>query len=265
MKGIINEKIIAKFNFMIYRFRFLCFYIIFGIFSLLIEFIIRNYFLSLGLPHSYSTFFGILTGIFFAFWSNSKLNFKIPSPKLLKSLFYFLIISSFSASLQFYLSKVLVFKSQNYETNRFLISGIIFLLAYALHRKYSFINYKKVGVAIYINKIENIEEINSKISHYPDFIHIDIVDKTMNKNAGKIKISRFETIKAYWPKTQIQTHIMSTKPSNLVPEVLPFSDVIYIHAESSGQDIHKIIKDIKENKKLVGIAIMITSETLWPS
>ena len=42
---------------------------------------------------------------------------------------------------------------------------------------------------------ENIKDINSKISHYPDFIHIDIVDKTMKRDAADVEIFRFETIK----------------------------------------------------------------------
>mgnify|MGYP001312991337 CR=1 FL=1 len=259
MENIFSDKINAQINSFLYKVRFLLLYIFFGVMSLLIEFIFRSYFIALGFNQNFSTFIGVIIGILFAFWSNSKLNFKIPSPRLLKALFYFLIISFFSASIQFYLSNVFLVGSHNYEINRIVISGIIFLIAYIFHRKYSFINFKKVGVAIYANSLEDIKEISKKISHYPDFIHIDIVDETMKDNAPEVEILRFETIKAYWPNTQIQTHIMSEDPTKWVSKVLPFSDVVYIHGDIS-QDINQLIKEIKIKGKLIGIALMITSK-----
>ena len=112
-------------------------------------------------------------------------------------------------------------------------------------------------MAIYADAAENIKDINSKISHYPDFIHIDIVDKTMKDDAADVEIFRFETIKAYWPNTQIQTHIMSTNPSKWVYKVLPFSDVVYVHGDIN-QDISPIISEIRNLGKLVGIALRAT-------
>ena len=259
MGQVLSRSINARINLFFYKFRFLLLYIIFGIASLIIEFTFRNYLIALTFNHSYATFLGVLIGILFAFWSNSKLNFKIPSPRLLKALFYFLIISFFSASIQFYIGKVFLVENKNYELNRIIISSIIFLIAYWFHRKYSFINFKKVGVAIYADAAENIKDINSKISHYPDFIHIDIVDKTMKDDADDVEIFRFETIKAYWPNTQIQTHIMSESPSKWFPKVLPFSDVIYVHGDIN-QDISPIISEIRNVGKLVGIALRTTSE-----
>ena len=259
MERLLGNKINARINLFFYKIRFLALYIIFGVLSLIIEFTIRSYLITLSLNNSYATILGVLSGILFAFWSNSKLNFKIPSPRLLKALFYFLIISFFSASIQFYISRILLVGNQNYEFNRIIVSSIIFLIAYTFHRKYSFINFKKVGVAIYADKIENIEDINNKISHYPDFIHIDIVDKTMKKNANDIDIICLETIKSYWPKTQIQTHIMSTKPSKWVSKVLPFSDVVYVHGDIN-KDLRQVIDEIRNMGKLVGIALKSSSE-----
>ena len=53
----------------------------------------------------------------------------------------------------------------------------------------------------------------------------------MKENANDVEIFRFETIKAYWPNTQIQTHIMSEIHQNGYPKVLPFSDVVYVHGD----------------------------------
>ena len=259
MEHVLSRSINARINIFLYKFRFLLLYTVFGFLSLIIEFTIRNYLIVLSLNSNFATLLSVFVGILFAFWSNSKLNFKIPSPRLLRALFYFVIISVFSASIQFYLSRVFLVGNKNYEFSRIIISSFIFLMAYWFHRKYSFINFKKVGVAIYANAAENIKDINKKINHYPDFVHIDIVDDTMKPDADDVEISRLETIKAYWPDTQIQTHIMSENPSNWVPKVLPFSDVVYVHGDIN-QDLNPIISEIHNVGKLVGIALRITSE-----
>ena len=124
MEQVLSRSINARINLFLYKFRFLLLYIIFGVLSLVIEFTIRNYLIALGLNKNYSTLLSVLIGILFAFWSNSKLNFKIPSPRLLKALFYFVIISFFSASIQFYLGRVFLVGNKSYEFNRIIISSI---------------------------------------------------------------------------------------------------------------------------------------------
>ena len=46
------------------------------------------------------------------------------------------------------------------------MSGLVFIVAYNFHIKFSFKRNKKVGVAIYLDENENIDEIFSKV----DFI-----------------------------------------------------------------------------------------------
>ena len=62
-----------------------------------------------------------------------------------------------------------------------------------------------MGVAIYATGVENSKEIYDKIGHFPDFIHVDIIDKTMKDDAEEVETYRLETMRAYWPGIQIQT------------------------------------------------------------
>ena len=87
------------------------------------------------------------------------------------------MISFFSGALQFFLRGYFSFANNNYEVNRLLISSIVFTLAYMFHRKFSFRDFKKVGVAIYANGVEDFNNIHNLIGQYSDFIHVDIVDK----------------------------------------------------------------------------------------
>ena len=78
----------------------------------------------------------------------------------------------------------------SYEKSRFIISGCLFLLGYILHRKFSFSEHKRVGIAVYANGQEDISGIHEKIGSFPDFIHVDIVDSTFASNAIEAKTYR---------------------------------------------------------------------------
>ena len=75
------------------------------------------------------------------------------------------------------------------------MSGLVFIVAYNFHIKFSFQRNKKVGVAIYLDKNENIDEIFSKVGFYPDYIHVDMVDKTMNSTLQPPELKKFSEIK----------------------------------------------------------------------
>ena len=80
----------------------------------------------------------------------------------------------------------------------------------------------------------------------------------MSKNAEEVKAYRLETMKAYWPKTQVQTHIMSKTPSVWLKQIMPYSDVIYVHAECD-ENILDIFEEIKSYGKKPGLAMMLST------
>ena len=190
----------------------------------------------------------------FAFYFNIKLNFNVPKIYLKKSLFYFFVISTFSYLFQYYLKNKIELSNYSFEEARIVISGSFFLIAYFFHTKFSFKENRKVGVAIYANGYEDIKKIYNSIGPYPDFIHVDIVDKTMNEKASDPNLSKLEVVKAYWPNHSIETHIMSKNPIELLKEnIISFSDIIYVHHEIENKN--EVIKRIKEKKKIVGIVL----------
>ena len=252
--SIFSNSFKPKLRLILYKFRFLGLYVIFGFFALVIEILIRSFLMELGIENYFSTIIGWIFGVFFAFWTNVNINFKIHRSGIKKALIYFISISFISGLIQWLLIQILIFNSFSYELKRLSISGIVFLFAYIIHRKFSFKNYKKVGVAIYANGRENIKIIHDKIGQYPDFIHVDIIDETMCENHDEAKPYKMETMKAYWPKMQIQTHIMSTHPTKWLKEALPFSDVIYVHYECK-ENLKELFTLIKGGGKKIGMAL----------
>ena len=117
-------------DFAFYRYRHILIYIVIGFFSLVVELLIRKQLLNFGLNQTLCIILSISIGILVAFILNIKLNFYIPEYLLLRSLFYFVVISLLSASIQFSINKFVSFNlkgSYEYEFSRIIISGIVLL------------------------------------------------------------------------------------------------------------------------------------------
>ncbi len=235
-------------NFIFYRFRHILIYILIGLFSILVELFLRKQFLNVGFSSILSIITSIFFGILIAFFLNIKFNFFIPQHLLLRSLLYFIIISIISVSIQFLISFFVggnFSNKDNYGILRLIISGFVFLFAYIFHKKISFKENAKVGVAIYAKRNENTHGIFQKIGVYPDFIHVDIVDKTFVDNDVDPNFYQFELIKKLWKKHEIHAHVMSKKPSTWIKQIANYADIIFIHYEidENIDDIKKLITD----------------------
>ena len=215
---------------------------------------VRSQLKLLGINSITATILSLVIGILFAFFGNTYLNFQIPPSRRNRALIYFLIISLFSGGIQWITIKFLNKYIISYEQGRLIISGSLFMVAYLLHRRFTFRDFKRVGVAIYANGVEDLSGIHSKIGQYPDFIHVDIVDNSFASNALDVNTFRLETIRALWPGKEIHTHIMSKTPSKWLTEVLPFSDTIFLHWESD-DNLDNLIIDIKSKNTKAGLAL----------
>lgn len=243
-------------NILYFRFRFVTAYILIGFFSIIFELFIYS-------TIAYYNFFGdskkiisVLFGIFFAFILNFFLNFRIRHSKIGESFFYFTFISLFSWFFQLNISNHILQLNVKYETSRIITSASFFLIAYFFHKKFSFKDYKKIGLALYLENNLKINQIYNSVKNYPDFIHLDIIDKTFSKNRLVNRIPSIKKIKYLWPNHEIQAHIMSKKPSIWLKNLLPFADVIFVHYEIE-ENIYKLKDIITKNGKKFGIAITL--------
>ncbi len=247
---------LKKINFLFYRYRFLFLYIIFGFLSLVIELIISKFLLIYNTPFLPATFFAFLFGLLTAFFLNVRFNFHITLSKRKKALFYFSLISTLSFSIQLLLRSRIQGYGYDMDASRFIIAGSFFMVSYILHRRLSFREYKKVGVAIYADGVEDIKLIFNKISNISDFIHIDIVDKSYNPNCKDVKAYRAEVVRAYWQNKKIEVHIMSKTPSKWLDDLLPYVDVIYVHP-TMDENLQDIIDTINFSNVQAGIALSV--------
>ena len=256
---IFKSDFIRNINFFFYKKKHLIIYTIIGFLSLIIELLLRKFIIKYISSNEIILHLSLLCGILFAFYFNVKFNFNVPKIYLKKSLIYFFLISTCSYLVQYFLRNQIELRNYSFEEARILISGSIFLIAYFFHIKFSFKETRKVGVAIYANGYEDIKTIFKKIGPYPDFIHVDIVDKTMNDDALNPNLSKLEVVKAYWPNHSIETHIMSKNPLPLINDnILNFSDIIYFHNEIENKK--EVLKKIEGKNKIPGIVLHSINE-----
>ncbi|MFH1970198.1 MAG: GtrA family protein [Verrucomicrobiota bacterium] len=254
MLHLLNPKISKKIQVFLYRYRFLLIYIVIGITSLVVELLCGYGLIMSGIHSLPAKGLGLAGGIFFAYWMNVRFNFKVPTVKRHTAFMYFCIISAGSAAINFAFNTQFMELGLTYGKARFLVASQFFLVAYMFHRRFSFADFKKVGVAIYANGIEDIKGIYEKIGEFPDFIHVDIIDHTFGELESDPKTYRMEVVRAYWPRKSVHVHIMSQKPSRWIREVAPFADTIYIHIEIE-EDLGEMLSLIHSLGKHPGLCI----------
>jgi len=251
-------------NFIIYRYKYLLRYVVIGFGSLICEALMIELIRKVTGEEvvTYAMIFaGFVSGVVFSFILNSKLNFQVRKERNLRTFKMFLIVSVCSFALNLIVTRFVgaYIPLVDYFKTRFFTAGSIFIISYLLHRKYTFTDVKEVGVAVYLSKSENVDDVKKKIGYNCDFIHIDLVDSTYNSSSRDVDIELGEQIRANWPALKKMTHVMSKNPSRWIPQVQAFSDHIIFHYEID-ENIDEVIKLIKSFGKKPGIAIFYHTE-----
>ena len=254
MRGLLSSDLLQSLTFAGYRYRFLGVYVFIGVLSLCCEFVVYRGVERLGLAYPYCASAGVASGVLLAYWGNVRFTFKVPIAKRQRAFLFFTVISFFSWGLQFLIRRQI--QRWSYEEARLLISGCAFMLAYVLHRRFSFSDYKKVGVAVYANGIEDIRAIHSRIENFPDIIHVDIADASFGREDHEVRTYRLEVVRAYWPRKPIHVHVMSRTPSRYLDEIFPHVDRVYLHVEID-EDLAQILRRVRAAGKEAGIALAI--------
>lgn len=258
MNRIVDADLFRLFAFLMYRYRFLSVYVVIGFLSLCLEVLAFRGLERLGVPYPYNASIGVASGILMAYWGNVRFNFKVPSRKRHRAFLYFVTISVLSWSVQYVLRRQIADWGWSYERARFLISGSAFFLAYFFHRRFSFVDYKKVAVAVYANGIEDIRAIQERIKNFADIIHVDLVDSTYGREDQEIRTYRLEVVRAYWPHKPVHAHIMSRRPSQYLAELLPHVDRVYVHLEVD-EDLDQVLRIIRRAHRETGLAMLLST------
>lgn len=248
----------TKFSFLLYRYRFLLVYAVIGFSSILAEILLFKALTHFNLPELPSKLCGVGVGVAWAYFLNIRFNFKVPHGKRTRAFLFFVLISTGSFLLNMLVKIQFIKLGWSYEQARVVTSGMLFLIAYVFHRRFTFADAKQVGVAVYANKVEDIQAIRRKVGLFPDFIHMDVVDETFRPGTETPNTHRIEVAHAYWPQKQLHAHLMTRQPSRYFEWVLPFADTIIVHVESD-EKLEEVFQKIRAAGKRVGLCVTMAT------
>lgn len=248
----------TRIAFLLYRYRFLLVYVVIGFCSIVAEILLFKALTHFDLPELPSKLCGVGVSIAVAYFLNVRFNFKVPHGKRTRAFLLFVVISTGSFLLNMLVKSQFVRLGWSYEQARVVTSGMLFLIAYIFHRRFTFADAKQVGVAVYANHLEDVEAIRKKVGLFPDFIHMDVVDETFRAGVETPNTHRIEVAHAYWPRKQMHAHLMSRQPSRYFDWVLPYADLVIVHVESD-ENLDGMFQKIRAAGKRIGLCVTMAT------
>ncbi|MEY4387222.1 MAG: hypothetical protein RLY20_2505 [Verrucomicrobiota bacterium] len=248
----------TRLAFLLYRYRFLLVYVVIGFSSILAEILLFKALTHFNLPELPAKIAGVVAGVSWAYFLNVRFNFKVPHGKRTRAFFLFVLISGGSFLLNMLVKSQFIKLGWSYERARVVTSGMLFLIAYVFHKRFTFADAKQVGIAVYANHLEDIEAIRKKVGLFPDFIHMDVVDETFRPGTETPNTHRIEVAHAYWPEKQMHAHLMTRLPSRYFEWVLPYADVVIVHVECN-EKLDEVLQKIRAAGKRVGLCVTMAT------
>jgi pentose-5-phosphate-3-epimerase/putative flippase GtrA len=247
-------------SYWLFRYRYLCTFTVIGFLSVLLEVMVVG-----ALPKSWPwlarTLLGFALGLTFSFAGNASVNFHVPRSRLMGTFLRFALVSGLSFTLNLTLmSGVTQLLPSTYGPARLGSAAMLFVIAYTLHRRFTFDLSRNFGIAVYTVPSERVSRIFWKIGRNCDHVHIDLVDETMNPNAGPVDLSKIDDAKRYWPDMPFCLHVMSREPAKWLPQVWDKVDWVLVHL-GSDDDLMPIIAECRRRDKKIGV-VWHTSDNL---
>ncbi|HBE67566.1 MAG TPA: hypothetical protein DDW52_05390 [Planctomycetaceae bacterium] len=209
-----------------YRYRYLVGFTVFGGMSVLLELYLRSSVIPDSIPDFARTLIAFLSGLVFSYLLNATFNFRVPYRYFLSTFVRFAAVSvaSFALNLGFiYLLKESL--DVSYAASRLVSSGLLFSIAYVVHRRLTFDLDRNFGIAVYAAPEEYVRRVFLKVGRNTDHIHIDLVDSTFNP-AARVDLRKIKRAREFWPDSPFALHLMTRRPDHWLEKTLPDVDWI---------------------------------------
>ncbi len=216
-----HPEFIRRFFHVLFRNRYLIGYIVIGFSSLVIE-AVTVYSLPASLSFTIRLAIGFIFGLAFAFVGNAFFNFRVRRSKLFYSLFMFCLLSLISLLANNFLRNYLFPDNMvPYPFDRFIVSGIIFLFAFYLHRLFTFKgSWRNFCFGVAINDLIEGEDSLGKnvvgnrlaIADLCDCIHVNIADSSFCPGFDGVNSLGLSKLFETRPESRVHLHLMTRRP-----------------------------------------------------
>lgn len=242
----------TRLSFLAYRYRYLIAFTAIGFLSILLEVLLVQL-MPAEWPLLARSGLAFGAGLLFSFVGNARFNFRVPRPQMLRAFGQFALVSGLSFGLNMLaVSRLQSLFGFGYPVVRLGSAGVLFVLAYSLHRRYTFHMARNFGIAVYAASTERVHRILLKIGRNCDHIHVDLVDETMNPDAAPVDFGKARTARRLWPGIPVCLHVMSKQPAKWLPQAWDLVDWVLFHADSE-DDLNELFLECRRRGKKVGV------------
>ncbi len=250
----------TQLSYTIYRYRYLVTFTLIGILSIVLEIELLRHAMPQEWPWQLRACLAFISGMLFSFVLNATVNFHVPRRYVLHTFWRFVVVSVFS----FALNMAAIFALQQwiggaYGTARLTSAGLLFLIAYALHRRFTFDRTRSFGIAVYASSTERVFRIFHRVGRNCNHLHVDLVDSTMNAEADPVDLAQIRRARRLWPGTPVCLHIMSFYPRHWVQQTWDDVDWYLFHINAH-DDLAQLILECRMRGKKVGVVWHTSTE-----
>jgi pentose-5-phosphate-3-epimerase/membrane protein CcdC involved in cytochrome C biogenesis len=236
----------------VYRHRYLAGFTAIGLMSILVELAALQT-LPAWWPRSTQVVVAFLVGMLLSLVLNMTVNFHVPRQYLVRTTAWFVTISICSFALNMAIVDfVHTTTDMTYGWLRLGMSGILFTLAYTLHRTFTFNQSRNFGIAVYATESEDVPRIFRAVGHFCDHVHVDLVDNTVLPNAAPVCLERIDEVRKHWRGYPVCLHVMSRRPREWAEQTWHQVDW-YLFSCDVFDDLMELIFACRERGKKVGV------------
>lgn len=236
-----------------WRYRYLAGFILYGFLSILLELVLNRFVFVF--PETWDTTVrtipGFLAGMLFAFFMNAYFNFRVSRKEFARAFFLFALVSILSYSLN--LAAAIWLDLVDYPLGRLVIAGCLFMVAYSLHRRFTFRKTaRNLGLAVYPSQPDGIRVAFEHVGDLCDHIHFDVVDATFDPAAPAIDLDRIRDARRLWAWQPFCLHVMSKTPGKWIEQCWDVADCLLVHVDVD-DDVMQLIARCRQNGRRVGV------------
>ncbi|MCG6154652.1 GtrA family protein [Rubinisphaera margarita] len=250
----LGTRILRTGRWIVWRYRFLAGFVLFGFLSIALEVCLVEGLLPRSWPIVMRSLLGFIAGLLFAFYMNARFNFRVPREYFFRTFLLFVVVSvlSYAANLAA-ASFAPIGQLAGYPLSRFVTAGCLFLIAYNLHRRFTFRQTtRNIGLALYPHRKEELDYAYHRVGDQLDHVHIDIVDSTFCPDAAPVDLSLVGDIRRMWTWQPVCLHVMSRQPLRWIECCWNDFDWLLVHTDIE-DDVLAIIARCREHGRKIGV------------
>ncbi len=236
-----------------WRYRYLAGFMLYGFLSIVLEVVLIRFVFVF--PRAWGelarTIPAFVAGMLFAFFMNAYFNFRVSREQFLRAFFLFALVSILSYSLN--LAAMAKFGLADYPPGRFITAGCLFMIAYTLHRRFTFRKTaRNLGLAVYAAEGHSVREAFAYVGDLCDHIHFDLVDETFDPEAAPVDVGAIREARRLWAWQPFCLHVMSRTPLRWIDECLELADCFLVHVDVD-DDVTEAIARCRQYGRAVGV------------